>query len=254
MKKYIVYCHTLNNKKYVGYTGKTLLDRLADHIAEANAGSNRHFCRAIRKYGAENIISEELWSTETRVEAKRKEREFIKKLNSFSMGYNMTKGGDGGNTIEKFSAKRLAEYKRVKSIRSSGMSNGNAKPGVTKEIIIESMIKFIVEHNKCGEYVLRKEIEPFLYQNLKVSSMIIKNRFSGYTQLFEQVNAELLMRGLVDVKYNPYYRGADQKQQLAKVSAKQRWVTDGIKNVKLTIDELDKFLEENKTYKPGRTL
>lgn len=254
MKRYIVYCHTLNGKKYVGYTGKTLDERLNDHIAEAAAGSDRHFCRAIRKYGIDNIISEELHISENKNEAKRKEREFIKKLKTFTMGYNMTHGGTGGNTIEKYSSERLAEHKKLKSNRSSGMCNGNAKPTITKGMVIETIVAYVIHHNLCGNYLLRKEIEYVLDTELNVSFAILRNRFArGLCELIELVNAKLYLLDMVGVMYNPHHRSETQKKLLSRAAAMNRWVTNGIQDLQIKESELGLFLKENTRFRNGRT-
>lgn len=251
MKKYIVYCHTLNGKKYVGYTGKTMEQRLQDHIGEALEGSDRHFHRAINKYGSENIVSEVLAEVYNKDEAKKLEETFVEKLDTFKNGYNMTRGGDGGNTLEKYTEEKMNEHRKLKSYNAVGMNNGNAKPDITKEMIVDAVCQFCIDNNKQGDYLLRKEIETILKEQLGVSQMILKNRIdNGLKQLIEEVNKKLS----TPVKYDPYYRGEDHKKRLASATSSLRWATNGIDNVKLPADELDKFLKENTTYKQGRTL
>lgn len=253
--KYIVYCHTLNGKKYVGYTKKTMVERLEEHIEGALEGSDRHFCRAIRKYGVKNIVSEQLCETTTKQEAKSKERYYVKKLDTFKNGYNMTQGGDGGNTTEKYSEEEMKDLSNRRSILQSGMKNSRAKPDITKQMIVDVIVEYAIVNKKCGDYILRKEMDDELKQVLNVSTMIMKHRFTnGRTELLEEVNAELTKRSLAEVKYDPYYRGEEQKKKLSSASSTHRWATDGIKNVKLNAVDLDKFLKENTTYKQGRTL
>jgi hypothetical protein len=251
MKKYIVYCHTLNDKKYIGYTGKTMEERLQDHIGEALEGSDRHFHRAINKYGFVNIVSEVLAETYNKDEAKKLEETFVEKLDTFKNGYNMTRGGDGGNTLEKYTEEKMIEHRKLKSFNSTGMNNSNAKPNITKEMIVDVVYQFCIENNKQGDYLLRKEIETVLKEKLGVSQMILKNRIdNGFKQLVEEVNKKFD----VPVKYNPYYRSEDHRRQLSSATSSHRWATDGIKNIKLNAEDLDKFLKENTTYKQGRTL
>ena len=108
-----------------------------------------------------------------------------------------------------------------------------------------------IDNNKQGKYLLRKEIETILKEQLSVSQMILKNRIdNGLKQLIDEVNKRLS----TPVKYDPYYRGEDHKKRLASATSKLRWATNGVDNVKLQADELDKFLKENPTYTQGRTL
>lgn len=253
--KYIVYCHTLNDKKYVGYTKKTMLERLEDHIGEALEGSDRHFCRAIRKYGSENIVSELLCEVDSKQAAKNKERYYVKKFDTFKNGYNMTHGGDGGNTTEKYSDEEMKDLSNRRSMLQKGMNNSRAKPDISKEMIVNAVVEYVVENNKAGEYILRKEIDDTMKRELNVSPTIMKQRFTnGRTELLAEVNANLSKAGLSEVKYDPYYRSEEQRKQLSSAVSRHRWVTNGIKNVKLNAEDLEKFLKENKTYKQGRTL
>lgn len=253
--KYIVYCHTLNSKKYVGYTKKSMIERLEEHIEEALEGSDRHFYRAIRKYGVENIVSEQLCETTTKQAAKSKERYYVKKFDTFKNGYNMTQGGDGGNTTEKYSKEEMKDLSNRRSMLQSGMKNSRAKPDITKQMVVDAVVKYAIENNKSGDYILRKEIDDTLKQELNVSPMIMKQRFTnGRTELLAEVNANLNKAGLAEVKYNPYYRSEEQRKQLSSATSSHRWATDGVKNVKLNAEDLEKFLKENKTYKQGRTI
>ena len=251
MKKYLVYCHTLNGKKYIGYTGKTMEERLQDHIGEALEGSDRHFHRAINKYGVENICSEVLVEDLTKSQAKKLEKAYIEKLDTFKNGYNMTKGGDGGNTTEKYSEEKMKDLSNRRSSLQKGMNNSRAKPNITKEMIVDVVVKFCVDNNRHGDYLFRKEIESVLKEQLGVSQMILKNRIdNGFKQLVEEVNKKLS----IPVKYDPYHRSSDHRKQLSSATSSHRWATNGIDNVKLTEDTLEKFLAENPAYKQGRTL
>jgi len=251
MKQYIIYCHTLNEKKYVGYTSKILEERLQDHIEEALDGSDRHFHRAIRKYGVENIISEVLADSSNKDDAKRLEENFIEKLDTFKNGYNMTRGGDGGNTLEKYTSDEMESHRKLKSYNATGMNNGNAKPDITKEMIINAIRQFCITNNKEGDYILRNEIETVLKEELGASIMILKNRFdNGLQQLINEVNEQLS----IPIKYDPYYRCDEHKKKLSLATSKYRWVTNGIDNLKLPENELNQFLKDNTTYRQGRTL
>lgn len=253
--KYIVYCHTLNGKKYVGYTKKSMIERLEEHIEEALEGSDRHFYRAIRKYGIENIVSEQLCETTTKQAAKSKERYYVKQFDTFKNGYNMTHGGDGGNTTEKYSEEEMKDLSNRRSMLQSGMNNSRAKPDITKQMIVDAVVKYAIEHSKSGNYILRKEIDDVLKQELDVSPTIMKQRFANSrTELLEEVNAKLGKARLAEVKYDPYYRSEEQRKQLSSATSSHRWVTNGVKNVKLNAEDLEKFLKENKTYKQGRKI
>jgi group I intron endonuclease len=57
-----IYCVTclLTGKLYFGQTVTPIGDRWVRHLSSSKKGSNHKFHRAIRKYGAENFIVEEV--------------------------------------------------------------------------------------------------------------------------------------------------------------------------------------------------
>ena len=101
----IIYKHTntINNKSYIGFTKNTLDFRLNEHINDARNNSDRVFHKAIRKYGIDIFTSEIL---ETLINTTKNiicDREifwiaFYNTHYKTGFGYNMTDGGEGGNT------------------------------------------------------------------------------------------------------------------------------------------------------------
>lgn len=92
----------INNKVYIGQTTQTLKQRLYAHGRDAiNNGYNYAFAQAIRKYGIDNFVIDEIERFEA--ESKRDlkpildeaEKKHIKQYDSYLKGYNSTKGGDG---------------------------------------------------------------------------------------------------------------------------------------------------------------
>jgi len=85
----------LNGKKYVGKSSNPALRRLA-HFTKSH---NIHLQRAIGKYGIENfeflILQEGL--DDYSVDAA--EKAHISEQKAFTDGYNLTPGGEGGNTL-----------------------------------------------------------------------------------------------------------------------------------------------------------
>jgi hypothetical protein len=150
--------------------------------------------------------------------------------------------------------KNTEEQTKATSKRMSGPGNPNAKNNITKQIIVDAVVKHVIENNKGGTYISRKEIDQALKQDLNISVSIMKQRFTnGRTELLKEVNAELTNRKLAEVKYDPYHRSAEQKKKLSLASLTHRWVTDGVVNMRLIHEQLDKFLRDNKTYRRGRT-
>ena len=98
---YVAIC-LVTGKWYIGQTIKSIENRFKTHCNSAfNKNSDHKFHRAIRKYGKENFVVEEVMWVEapTKQELKPKldflEQHFIRKFDTFKNGYNSTWGGDG---------------------------------------------------------------------------------------------------------------------------------------------------------------
>ena len=92
---YLIYKHTskISGKSYIGYTSKTMEERLNGHISEMKGGSKYAFHNALRKYGADNFISTILHVCCSKDAAANAEIELIETYNSYKGGYNMNMGG-----------------------------------------------------------------------------------------------------------------------------------------------------------------
>lgn len=96
--------NSINSKVYIGQTAYSLKKRFSEHInrAKSEPSITRPLYNAIRKYGAENFIIEEIESNLTKEEANIREQYWIKYFNSFKgNGYNATEGGDSRSYIAK---------------------------------------------------------------------------------------------------------------------------------------------------------
>lgn len=93
-----------NNKCYIGQTIRPIQDRFHRHINDAlNNVLDTHFARAIRKYGKESFIIEEIDKASSQEELNQKEQYWIRYYNSTVTGYNETDAIHkcGGNTYKK---------------------------------------------------------------------------------------------------------------------------------------------------------
>ena len=104
---YTVYKHiTPNGKIYIGITKRNPLKRWQNGRGYS---TNKHFSRAIKKYGWNNMIHEILFSGLSEDEAKIKEIKLIAyyKSNNPKYGYNITSGGDYRAKLSKESIAKL---------------------------------------------------------------------------------------------------------------------------------------------------
>lgn len=113
-------------KVYIGKTTKSLNYRLQGHINNAGKGNNFKLSLAIRKYGKENFIIKPIDFAETRDELNEKEVYYISEYKSLEDGYNMTIGGEGGNT---YIDKSDEEMKTISEKISTALRKNNGNHG-----------------------------------------------------------------------------------------------------------------------------
>ena len=121
----------INKKKYIGFTKHDLEWRKKTHYKRIK-NPTTHFHRALKKYGKENFI----WKVIDKTLDIEREKYYITKYNTLTEGYNMTKGGDGGDTI---SMKTPEEKKR------QGAKKGHIPWNTGKKITGELYQRMFVE-------------------------------------------------------------------------------------------------------------
>ena len=93
-----IYCITnlVNGKQYVGKTTYSVTKRFKEHCKDSSKRRNekRPLYDAMNKYGIENFVVEQLCECDNE-ELSSYEIQYIEKYNTYSKGYNATKGGDG---------------------------------------------------------------------------------------------------------------------------------------------------------------
>lgn len=124
-----------NNKIYIGKTINSVEDRFKRHLNDAlSERLDTHLARAIRKYGKENFIVEELEDIQDLEKLNDREIYWIAFYNSYEKGYNETIGGDGGNTYSKKTPEELEIIKEKLRKTKMGSNNPNARPVKIKNI------------------------------------------------------------------------------------------------------------------------
>lgn len=115
------------NKIYIGKTTRTLEERLKEHEFYANNEEhNTHLARSIRKYGINNFKIEVLDTAFSEKELNEKEQFWIKKYNTIQNGYNLTDGGEGGNTYKYKTDEELQQIKNKISLSKKYEKNPKA--------------------------------------------------------------------------------------------------------------------------------
>lgn len=121
-----------NNKVYIGQTIRPIEQRFHRYLNDAlNNVIDTHFARAIRKYGKENFIIEQIDTAQNQDELNKKEQYWIKYYNSVGNGYNETDAISkcGGNTYQ---SKTEEEMKVIKE--KIGQTKIGAKNPMARKI------------------------------------------------------------------------------------------------------------------------
>ena len=119
-----------NNKVYIGQTIRPIKERFHRHINDAmNNILDTHFARAIRKYGKDNFIIEEIDNANSQDELNKKEQYWIQYYNSVNEGYNETDAISkcGGNTYQSKTEEEMETIKEKIRQTKIGAKNPMAK-------------------------------------------------------------------------------------------------------------------------------
>lgn len=130
----------ITNKCYVGFS-KNAAKRFKRHLTLAENGVNRRLYDSIRKHGKENFILEIIATCVTKEEAVELEKFWISELNSLMPnGYNMTVGGDGGNTLVGWTEEEKKElYTRQANTRIGMKHTEETKEKISKAHLGKTM-------------------------------------------------------------------------------------------------------------------
>ena len=92
-------CNDVNDKVYIGQTAFSLEKRYKQHIAEAQKHTQRKLYLAMNTIGVNHFFIQEIEQCEEN-NLDDREKYWINYYNSYSNGYNMTIGGNGGSIYQ----------------------------------------------------------------------------------------------------------------------------------------------------------
>jgi len=175
-----------NEKIYIGKS-KDYLKRFDDHLYVARKQKrNTLLYNALRKYSEETIILTVIDYTNFLFEASEKEIYWIDKLKStnFNIGYNMTPGGDGGNTWLKIDEERKSAISKKRSELWKTKNPGTLWKNETREKISSSVKKYMNNRSKeeVEEYlkILSDSVQKYYAsENGMKRKMLMRGKFSG---------------------------------------------------------------------------
>ena len=106
----------INGKIYIGKTIKTPEKRWQEHIRKAKQFTNRYLYDAMNHYGYDNFKIESIEEC-LNEELDKREIYWINYYDSYNKGYNMTLGGEGGDTWSKNNNKEKTSKKLSKALK-----------------------------------------------------------------------------------------------------------------------------------------
>ena len=180
-----VLTNLLNGKQYVGKTKlKDHTQRWDAHIKAALKGKSKHCIHlAIRKYGVESFSAEVIQHCRTLDTLNAAECRWIKKLNTLAPhGYNMTKGGDGGDVVGQMSKEdQIAFGKKVSKAQHKRYKDPAAhevmRAGQARRFADESLKAANAAVHKTPEFrALQSDISKSKWTNKKWA----KKRLAAY--------------------------------------------------------------------------
>ena len=136
----------INNKIYIGKTTQSIEDRFNQHKNKSKK-LNTHLYNAMRSYGISNFQIEIIEKCDS-LQLDEKEKYWIKYYNIMipKIGYNMTLGGEGGNTWQANSHKLITGEK----IRYSILKNDYIP--ITKESLYQDMNNGLTYQEMMNKY------------------------------------------------------------------------------------------------------
>lgn len=168
----------INNKVYIGLTTTSIETRWKNHIQSMKRGNDKHLYKAMRKYGLQNFIIEEIDSTDDFEVLGQLERKYIKEYESTNQekGYNNTHGGESnqmdGNPRAKLT---VADVENIRMIYNECIVGAKELWDTYKDRISYSAFE------KVYEGITWKSIMPEVYtkENKIKHKQISGKSFSG---------------------------------------------------------------------------
>ena len=185
-----IYCITnlINGKQYIGKTTYSVTKRFQEHCRDSKKErcNKRPLYDAMNKYGIENFIVEELCECDNE-ELSSYEIQYIEKYNTYSKGYNATKGGDGSI---------LFDYNLILKLYQEGLSMVEV---ASKVGCCTDTVSKVIHINNVP---IHKVIRGFCKEPLKVKQFSLDNEFIRQWDSIADA-----ARWLVDNGYAKTYNG-----------------------------------------------
>jgi hypothetical protein len=217
-------------------------NRIHKHYLNSISGLETKLYFSIRKHGIHNFKYECIDESDSFNEIKNKEIYWIEKYDSFKNGYNMTKGGDGGDIINQLTDEKYDIF--VSKMSKINGGSGNPKySGYTDDEIVDFAIEFYKENNFNW---IRKKWHNNYCDRFNIPKSFSKFRFNGkgLKEMKRQMVIKLNNMGH-DIKEIKYKKTNEHKEKLSELNKNKYWYhNDTLKeNKQLKLSELSKGWE-----------
>lgn len=173
----------INNKVYVGKDCKNNPSYL---------GSGLLLKRAINKYGRHNFIKEVIDNAENINDLNEKEIFWIDKLNTFTpIGYNIARGGTGGDTTSHHPRRQDIINKRSETIISGCILKGRKSPN--KDKILSKSYRENISKGVLCRYREQPEIKNKISSTLKGHKVSEETRLKISSRVKEVMSSKEIM-------------------------------------------------------------
>lgn len=229
MSKGIYYIYKITNlvnqKIYIGYTSTTPQNRFKEHLylAMKTKSSHTYLYNAIRKYGKDNFMVEELYQTTDRDYCLNvMEKYYIQKFKSFdrSIGYNISLGGEGASNPSPFKgmtyeemygiekAQEIKEKVKLNHYNCEGSNNsfyGKHHSEETKQKIREKVTELNQDCCK-NNFIIYDDANNIVYSGKGIVDFTRKNGFKYISALSRFANSgKPIHTRNKDFPYNNFY-------------------------------------------------
>lgn len=229
----------INNKIYIGQA-IDIQHRWWGHLNCAKKQVNTFLYKAIRKYGENNFIVEQIDSANTKEELDSKEIYWIRELGSNhpEIGYNLTAGGTGGDT---FSLHSLQDKQEIKSKMSQAQKKRWEKMSAQEKLTHSQKLsvankgqipyckgKYVYNNGKEQRYILKEDIKEYedagwtrgsLYKHSQETiDKIVESRNNFYKQHPEKLKEK--RRKISESKKGHVVISDEQKNQISETLKK----------------------------------
>lgn len=190
-----------NGKVYIGKS-KDFNSRKIKH-SYSTRYYNTKLTNAINKYGFDSIKWDIIFETEDPLLINTKEKEFIVKYDSIKNGYNISTGGDGGDTISN-------NYRRTEIIKQRLKSYGhNPENYIEISEIIGNLILDDYIKNKAS---IRELSRKYKISRQRLTRFLLKNNIQIDIDKAVEINSKTFDSEYIDKIINLYEMGLTIKE------------------------------------------